>query len=88
MLAKNPMSDISTQITSGGRIVIPAELRRALGLKDGDEVLIRLEGGELRISTRRERLERARALVRARFAPGRSLADELIGERRAEADRE
>lgn len=34
------MSEIPTRITSGGRIVIPAALRRALGLKDGDEVLI------------------------------------------------
>ena len=82
------MPDISTQITSGGRIVIPAELRRAMGLKDGDEVLVRLEEGELRISTRRERLKRARAMVRSRLDADRSLADELIAERRAEAERE
>lgn len=82
------MSDIATQITSGGRIVIPAELRRAMGLKDGDEVLVRLEEGELRISTRRERLKRAQAMVRSRLDADRSLADELVAERRVEAARE
>jgi AbrB family looped-hinge helix DNA binding protein len=82
------MSDISTQITSGGRIVIPAELRRAMGLKDGDEVLVRLEEGELRISTRRQRLKRAQAMVRSRLDADRSLADELVAERRVEAARE
>jgi AbrB family looped-hinge helix DNA binding protein len=82
------MSDIATQITSGGRIVIPAELRRAMGLKDGDEVLVRLEEGELRISTRRQRLKRAQAMVRSRLDADRSLADELVAERRVEAARE
>jgi AbrB family looped-hinge helix DNA binding protein len=84
-MTERAMADISTQITSGGRIVIPAPLRRALGLKDGDEVLIRLEGGELRILTRRERVHRARAMVMSRIGAGRSLADELIAERREEA---
>ena len=48
-------------------------------------LLIRLEGGELRILTRRERVHRAWAMVTSRIGAGRSLADELIAERREEA---
>jgi hypothetical protein len=59
-----------------------------MGLKDGDEVLVRLEEGELRISTRRGRLKRAQAMVRSRLDADRSLADELVAERRVEAARE
>ena len=58
------MADIPTQITSGGRIVIPAPMRRALGLKDGDEVLIRLEGGELPLEESLKAFERGVALTR------------------------
>jgi AbrB family looped-hinge helix DNA binding protein len=84
------MANISIHVTSGGRIVIPKEIRRTLGIRDGDEVLIRLDEamGEVCIATRRERLKRAQALVRSHVAKGRSLADELIRERRAEAENE
>ncbi len=82
------MTSISTHVSSGGRVVIPAEIRKALGLKDGDEVLVSLDdaAGEVRIATRRRRLKKAQALVKARLGPGRSLADELIADRRAEVE--
>jgi AbrB family looped-hinge helix DNA binding protein len=44
------MSVMSTRITQGGRVVIPAEFRRALGLEEGDEVILRLVDSELRIT--------------------------------------
>ncbi len=80
------MTVISTHVNSSGRVVIPAEFRRALGIRDGDEVLISLDGGTIRISTRRQQLCRAQALVKRHVQQGRSLAEELITERRAEAD--
>lgn len=66
----------------------PAKLRRALGLAEGDEVLLSLEDGSIRISTRRQRLEHAQALVGSRVAPGRSLAAELIAERHRKEERD
>jgi AbrB family looped-hinge helix DNA binding protein len=45
------MYQIKTKLGEGGRIVIPAEYRQALGLQVGDEVILRLEGKELRIFT-------------------------------------
>ena len=82
------MSGISAKIAEGGRLVIPAELRRELGLEIGDEVIVRVEDNELRILTRSEAVKRAQGLVRRRIKGSRSLVDELRAERHAEAKRE
>jgi AbrB family looped-hinge helix DNA binding protein len=71
-----------------GRIVVPAELRRELGLEEGARLVARVEDGELRISTMRANLERARRIVRQYVPEGVSLVDELIAERREDARRE
>jgi len=78
---------IAMKMSEGGRVVIPAEIRRALGVKDGDTVLWELLDGEARLSTRRERMRRAQALVREYVPAELSLVDELINERRAESER-
>jgi AbrB family looped-hinge helix DNA binding protein len=77
-----------TRINQNGRVVIPASFRRALGINVGDEVVLRIEDDELRISTLKRRIERAQRLVRQHVKPGTSLADELIAERREAAKRE
>lgn len=82
------MNGVSTKIADGGRLVIPAEHRRALGLEIGDEVIVRVEDNELRILTRAEAIKRAQKKVRRHVKGGRSLVDELNAERRAEAKRE
>lgn len=76
------------RINENGRIVIPASYRKALGVKAGDEVILRIEDNELRITTMKRRLERARKRIRQYVKPGVSLADELIAERREAARRE
>jgi AbrB family looped-hinge helix DNA binding protein len=76
---------LRAKIGQGGRIVIPADLRKALGVGVGDELLLRVEDGELRAATRRAALKKAQAVVR-RFVPeGVRLSDELIADRRREA---
>lgn len=79
------MPDVRTRVAEGGRIVLPAEYRRALGLRIGDEVILHLENGEVRILTPQEAIRRAQTLVRRSIPQGRSLSDELIAERRAAA---
>ncbi len=79
------MNGVSTKIADGGRLVIPAALRRELGLEIGDEVIVRVEDNELRILTRAEAVKRAQGMVRRHVKGGRSLVDELSAERRAEA---
>jgi AbrB family looped-hinge helix DNA binding protein len=77
-----------TKINENGRVVIPASFRRALGIKVGDEVVLRIEEDELRISTMKRRIERAQRLVRKHLKPGMSVVDEFIAERREAARRE
>jgi hypothetical protein len=59
-----------------------------MGIKAGDEVVLRLEDNELRILTLKQRIERAQRLVRQHVKPGTSLVDELIADRREAAKRE
>jgi AbrB family looped-hinge helix DNA binding protein len=77
-----------TRINENGRVVIPAAFRKAMGINAGDEVVLRIEDDELRISTLKRRIERAQRLVRQHVKPGTSLVDELIAERRRAAKRE
>jgi AbrB family looped-hinge helix DNA binding protein len=39
------------RVNENGRIVIPANFRKALGIEPGDEVVLSIEDDELRIST-------------------------------------
>ena len=71
-----------------GRVVIPTSFREALGINVGDEVILRIEDGEMRITTLKLRLERAQKRIRRYVKPVRSVVDELIAERREEANRE
>ena len=80
--------EVRLKINENGRVVIPAPFREALGIRAGDELVLRLEDDELRISTMKQRLEQARKLVRKYVKPGRSLVDELIAERREAARNE
>ena len=78
---------VRAKIGLGGRLVVPAGYRRALGVKPGDEVILSLADGEVRMSTLERAIERAQALVRRYVPADVSLADELISERREEAAR-
>jgi len=80
----------ATKMSEGGRVVVPAEIRKALNIKDGDTVLWELRDGEARLTTRQARLRRAQDLVSkyCAVAPGASVVDQFLAERRAEAARE
>ncbi len=78
----------SVRICEGGRLVVPAALRRQLGLNVGDYLFARAVDGELRLTSRRTALERSIAIVAPLLEGTPSAADELIAERRAEAARE
>lgn len=65
-----------------GRIVIPAALRRELGIGEGSQLVARVEGGGLVLVPK----EAIRRRLRDRFAGVQgSMADELIKERGEEA---
>ena len=76
------------QIRKGGRLVVPVKLRRALNIKAGDEVVVRLENDSIRLIPMQRAVKLAQNIVRPYVPQGVSLVDELIKARRAEARRE
>lgn len=78
----------SVALGERGRLVLPAPLRRRLDLHPGDRLIVSVDAdGEVRLASSRELARRLEGMYRD-LAPGRSFADELIAERRAEAVRE
>lgn len=77
-------------MSQGGRVVIPKEYRKKLGLSEGDEVVWTEIDGQIVLTSRLRQIQRAQALVAqyCQTTPGVSVVDELIAERRADAARE
>jgi antitoxin PrlF len=75
------------KVAQNGRLVIPAALRAAMRLDASGMVTARMVDGELKLITPVVAVEKLQALVK-HHAGERSLVDELIAERRAEAERE
>lgn len=82
------MRAVKVRVGKGGRLVIPADYRKALGLREGDEVMVQLTDDGLRVFAGRQAVHYAQEVVRRYVAADRSLADELIRERRQEAQDE
>ncbi len=82
------MEQTATRVDRHGRVVIPAEYRRALGLREGDRVMVQLDDGVLRILTHARAIRKVQEALAPYFAGKPSPVDELIAERRAEAARE
>jgi AbrB family looped-hinge helix DNA binding protein len=81
--------DRAVKIIEGGKLVIPAAMRRALGIARGDTVVIELlPEGELRVRPLAAAIREAQAIVRKSVRRDRSLTDELMRERKQDAVRE
>jgi len=79
------MPRIRTRLDRGGRLLIPAKLRKQLDLRPGDAAILEASGDELHLRPYRKAIREAQATM-ARHIPDRdrSLVDELIEERRRE----
>ena len=78
------------KIVSGGRLQLPADVRRSLGFEEGESVLLEVVDNELRVRSQREGIRRIQEMLKP-FRPkeGEMLAsDELIADRRKEAENE
>jgi AbrB family looped-hinge helix DNA binding protein len=82
------METLSVKIEKSGRILIPAAVRRQLGLKEGTEMILRVDETGIQMGTREQALARIHERLRRYIPEGRILSEELIQERRAEAERE
>lgn len=78
-----PHGRYTAKVEANGRIVIPAVLREALGLRAGDEITLLIDGDDLVLRSRRAAVRRVRerlAAVRAPESSG-SEVDEFLSDR-------
>ncbi len=82
------MLEVKARLGDKGGIFVPVEYQKKLDIKPGDEVLIKLDDGEIRILPSKNIVRRAQELVRQYIPSDRKLVDELIKDRRKEAAHE
>ena len=75
------------KLIKGGKIVIPADLRREFAFNEGDSLVIEKDGDRLGIKSRASMLGDIRAKVRAGLTKPVSV-DSYLREKWAEADAE
>jgi bifunctional DNA-binding transcriptional regulator/antitoxin component of YhaV-PrlF toxin-antitoxin module len=72
-------------VSPTGRVSLPAEFRRAVGLERGGDVVVELDGNDIRIRTIDEAVARAQAMSRRLLAGKRSVSvDDFLKERKAD----
>jgi AbrB family looped-hinge helix DNA binding protein len=77
------------KVSETGRLSIPAEMRKALGIEHGGDVVMELAGNELRVRTVAEVTARAQELTQRLLADRKDASvDDFLAERREEARRE
>ncbi|MGH7022943.1 MAG: AbrB/MazE/SpoVT family DNA-binding domain-containing protein [Caulobacteraceae bacterium] len=82
------MDTFHVRVVEGGKIVLPAALRRKHGFGVGDTLVVEDRPDGVTVRSLDEVVAAAQAIV-AEFVPADvSLVDDLIAERRAEAARE
>jgi bifunctional DNA-binding transcriptional regulator/antitoxin component of YhaV-PrlF toxin-antitoxin module len=86
--AASPSRTAKVTVDSFGRIPIPEHLRSALGVAAGDDLLLSLEGEELRLFTPAAGLRVAQSIVGKYLRPGDSLSAELLDDRAREVGSE
>ena len=80
------MLEIKAKMGDNGRVLIPVEYRKMLGLNPGDELILILEEGEIRLLTPKRAVQRAQNLVQQHIPDGGNMIDRLLKDRRDEAD--
>jgi len=77
--------EFRTRISKNGRLILPAKFRKALEIKPGDEIVLRLENGSIRLIPLQQAVSQAQKIVKQYLGQETSLSDVLIQARRAEA---
>lgn len=83
------MGVIRVRVSETGRLSLPIELRKALGIERGGDVLIELKDNEVRIRTLNDVIADVQARIRKHLEGKPALTvDDFIAERRADWDEE
>jgi AbrB family looped-hinge helix DNA binding protein len=76
------------RVGPSGQITIPDAVRAALGIQEGDPLILSVENDEVRLMTIPVAVRKAQAIVRQYVPEGVSLVDELLEDRRREVENE
>ena len=79
------MKSTAVKVSASGRMNLPSEVRRALGLKGPGHVILTMDDGTLTVRTMAQALEQVRALARPYAPKDRLASEDLIAERRQES---
>lgn len=82
-----PVNPVPVHLGAKGRVVLPASIRRELGLEEGAELLARVQDDGIVLEPRGAALRRLRSFF-VDVPSKTSLVDELLAERRRDAGRE
>ncbi len=82
------MARYDIPVQENGRMILPAELRRALGVGKGDRVVILTSEDGVELTTAQRARHRAQERFRHLVPEGVSVVDEFLAEKRAEVARE
>lgn len=82
------MITVSTKMGKNGRIVIPVEMRREFDMAEGESIRLTANENGVLVSTPRVALRRLQERYKKLVPEGVSLVDELIADRRKEAENE
>lgn len=78
------MTTREIELGAKGRVVIPVDIREKLGVEPGDKLLLVEDKGGFKLTTRRTIVDELCGVFAT--PEGRSLSEELLAERRAEAE--
>lgn len=79
--------EIVVRLDDQGRVFVPSKLRKALGLKAGDMLVVKVKDKNLEITTLAHAIKSAKEIVKS-YARGRKLWRELLEERKKEGRNE
>lgn len=79
---------LTTKMGPDGRVLVPVSVRRAVGFEPGTTLVARAEDGRIVLESRDAILSRVQDRFANAIPRDVSLSDELIAERRREAERE
>ena len=77
------MNQLAT-LGKSGRLVIPVQFRKILGLNEGEGLILKLKGDHIEISSVQQSIKKAQSMVSKYLKKGDSLVDILLEERRKE----
>ena len=79
------MAAVRVKVAENGRMSLPAPVRRQLGIEKGGELLLRVEGGEVRMATVEGTIRRVQARMRE-LAEGKGISvDDFLAWKREQA---